>query len=213
MLAALIAGHARPEAMAELARGRMRSKRAGLGGGVELVDEQHRFLLGQRHLDGLPGRAVEQFNQQIAAHLEALSGTPEPPEPLPSPPPATGFRKHLAASPSSRRLRQAVAFVDPLPGIDLRVAEAVLAETGPDMQPLSLGRPPYLREIMAPGIRESGGKRYSGKTTPGNPALRKALVQAAHSGARRAATRHAIPPPGGFVEVKRRRSWRSRALC
>jgi transposase len=32
---------------------------------------------------------------------------------------------------------------------------------------------------VCPGNHQSGGKRYSGKTNPGNAALRKALVQAA----------------------------------
>jgi hypothetical protein len=37
---------------------------------------------------------------------------------------------------------------------------------------------------VAPGNRESAGKRFSGKTTHGNAALRKALVQAAHGACR-----------------------------
>jgi transposase len=37
---------------------------------------------------------------------------------------------------------------------------------------------------VAPGIDESAGKRRSGKTRHGNPALCKTLVQAAHAAAR-----------------------------
>jgi transposase len=188
MLAALIEGQASPEAMAELARGRMRSKREALAAALTgFVDEHHRFLLSQ-HLTLMDflEEQIEQFNQQIAAHLEALSSPAEPLEPTnPSPP--------GSAAPEARRrlvpeqpptYRQAVVLIDPLPGVDLKVAEAVLAETGTDMRRFPSAGHLTSWAGVSPGNHESGGKRYSGKTTPGNPALRKALVQAAHGAIR-----------------------------
>lgn len=78
----------------------------------------------------------------------------------------------------------AVALLDPIPGIDVRAAQAILAEIGTDM-----GRFPTAGHLsswagVAPGNHQSAGKSYSGRTRGGNPALRKALVQAAHAAIR-----------------------------
>jgi transposase len=78
----------------------------------------------------------------------------------------------------------AVALLDPVPGIGVRAAEAVLAEIGTDMERFPTEGQITAWAGVAPGNRESAGKSYSGKTTPGNPALRQTLIQAAHAAMR-----------------------------
>ena len=200
MLEALIAGETDAAKMAELARTQMRRKIPELTAALTgTVDEHHRFLLTQHlHLlDFLDGQ-IAAYSAQIGRHLEALSAAPpQDPEPEPGPPPSLGERlPQPQACPKERRPRpdvpppppsylEAVALLDPIPGLDRRVIENILAEIGVDMGRFGTAGRLTSWGGVAPGNRVSGGKRYSGKTPPGNPALRKALVQAAH-GARRA---------------------------
>lgn len=184
MLAALVDGEAAPGAIAELARGRMRTKRDALEAALTgRVEEHHRFLLTQHLLlmDHLEEQ-IELFSERIAAQVAVLSAPAEPPAaaaPPPAGPPAAGTGP--ASLPS---YEQALALLDPIPGINRRVAEAILAEIGTRMEQFPTAAQLCSWAGVAPGNRESGGKRYAGKTTEGNPALRKALVQAAHGAIR-----------------------------
>ncbi len=69
--------------------------------------------------------------------------------------------------------------MNPVPGVDRRVAEVVLAEVGPDLKPFPSDAHVSAWSGMSPGSDESAGKRRSGRTTKGNRWLRAALVQAA----------------------------------
>ena len=69
--------------------------------------------------------------------------------------------------------------LDEIPGIDVRVAQVVLAEIGPDMKPFPSDAHLASWAGVCPGNNESAGKRRSGQTTKGNRWLRQALVQAA----------------------------------
>lgn len=194
MLEAMIAGEGEPTVLAELAKGRLRNKREALLAALTgRVQAHHRFLLAQHleHLDFLEeqiGALTEQIQQQIAR----LS-PPAAPAPAPAPPPELPEGPRAAADPGctpptaeprpdSGPLAYAAAgsLLDPVPGIGVQSAETILAEIGTDMARFPTDGHLTAWAGVAPGNRESAGKRYSGKTTPGNPALRKALVQAAH---------------------------------
>jgi transposase len=69
--------------------------------------------------------------------------------------------------------------MDPVPGVDRRVAEVVLAEVGPDLSPFPTDAHVSSWSGMSPGSNESAGKQRSTRTTKGNRWLRAALVQAA----------------------------------
>ena len=73
------------------------------------------------------------------------------------------------------------ALLESLTGVKDRVADTVFAEVGPNVDafpsPAALGK----WTGVAPGNKTSGGKRLSGRTTPGNQALRSALVEAARA--------------------------------
>ena len=100
---------------------------------------------------------------------------------------------HQAESPRTtgeeviRRLRpfeEAIARLVTIPGVGRRTGEVLLAEIG-----LELARFPTPGHLaawagMAPGNRQSAGKRQSGKTRKGNPALRAALVEAGQAAGR-----------------------------
>lgn len=194
MLTALAAGEADPVVLADLAKGKLRRKRAELEAALNgRVGPHHRFLLAQflEQWDFLDD-AVSAFDHQIQRHLDALE--PEPPSEAPQapggPPPATPADRAPDPTSSAAPVRQppstppsfaaAVRLLDPIPGIGERGAQNILAEIGVDMDRHGTEGRISRWSGLAPGNHQSGGKRLSGKITPGNPALRKALIQAAH---------------------------------
>jgi transposase len=153
ILQALIAGESAPGAMAELAKGRLRTKREQLSQALEgRVQAHYRFvlteLLGQ--IDSLED-TIGRFNEQIEA-----------------------YRAPFAA---------AVELLDTIPGVGQEIAEVIVAEMGADMSRFPTARPLAAWAGVAPGNHESAGKRRTGRTRKGNQALRQGLVQAAHAAA------------------------------
>ena len=158
MLRAMIDGQDAPEALAELAIGRLRAKipslRLALRG---KVTEHHRFLLRvlldhYEALGALIGRLGERIDRVRAPHAEA------------------------------------VARLETIPRVGRRVAEVVVAELGVEMGQFRTARHLASWAGMCPGNNESAGKRRSGKTTKGSRWLRVALIQAAHAAGRSKAT-------------------------
>ncbi len=80
----------------------------------------------------------------------------------------------------------AVALLDTIPGVARCSAESIVAEIGTDMNRFPTAAHLAAWAGVAPGNYESAGKNYSGKTRPGNAALRTTLVQAANAAARTA---------------------------
>ncbi len=74
--------------------------------------------------------------------------------------------------------------LDTIPSIDRIAAWTVLAEIGSDMS--VFGDACHLTSwaALCPGLRESGGKRLSGKTRKGNRYLRRILCRCAWSATR-----------------------------
>jgi transposase len=155
MLRALVAGQNDPEALAELARGKLRAKipalRLALRG---RVTDHHRFLLGLfldelTHLEGLISRLTARIT-----------------EVLPAP------------------FAEAIERLATIPGIDVRAAENILAEIGVDMEVFPTDGHLASWAGMCSGQRESAGKRQSGRTRKGNQWLRTTLVQVAWAASR-----------------------------
>jgi transposase len=82
-----------------------------------------------------------------------------------------------------RPFEQAVTQLDTIPGIARQTAEVIVSEIGSDMSRFPTADHLAAWAGVAPGNNESAGKRRSGKTRPGNKALRAALNQAAHGAA------------------------------
>lgn len=154
MLQALIHGETNPTAIADLARGRLRSKRAALEGAVQgVVGPHQRMLLALQleHLEALEAM-IERLVHEIAERMRA----DEP----------------------------ALQLVDAIPGVGRRIAEDVVAEIGTDMTRFPDAAHLAAWGGVCPGNDESAGKRKSGQARHGNRYVRTALVEAAQAAAR-----------------------------
>jgi transposase len=153
MLEAMLAGTATPEQMAELSKGRMRSKRTELSQALEgRVKPHHRFVLTEllRQIDSLD-ETIARFNQEIEEYC--------------------------------RPFEEAVVLLDTIPGVARQTAEIIVSEIGTDMSRFPTANHLASWAGVAPGNNESAGKQRSGRTTKGNKPLGVALVQAAHAAA------------------------------
>jgi transposase len=185
MLAALCAGHRSPQAMAELARGRLRSKIPELEKALTgLVESHHRFLLSKQlaHIDFLDEQVID-ISTEIARQLEEMSCPSDTQgEKGSKSPPATTPQSDDTLSPLT--WQEAVALLDTIPGVNVRTAEAILAEMGLDMSRFPTDKHLTAWAGLAPGNHESAGKRYSGRRRKGNRPLATTMVQAAWSAVR-----------------------------
>jgi transposase len=154
ILGALIGGQNDPGELAQLARGRMRSK----------ITELEAALAG--HLK--PHHAL--ILAELLCQIDSLDASIE--------------RLEAAIEEASAPFREAVVLLDGIPGIARTGAHAILAEIGTDMSRFPTAAHLCAWAGVAPGNNESAGKQRSGKTRKGNPALRRALVEAARAGVR-----------------------------
>ena len=185
ILAALATGETDAAMMAELARGLLRKKLPELEQALTgLVRPHHRFLLAQqlKHIDFLDAQIAtlsQEVERQMAAAsceriaLPASEGsarhTPGSPDPVPGEPLSS---------------KEAVVFLDSIPGVNQRTAEVIVAELGTDMRRFPTANHAAAWAGVAPGNHESAGKRYTGKTRDGNQALQDALCEAAWAASR-----------------------------
>jgi len=151
MLHALVKGELSPSAMAELARGRMRAKRAQLAQALTgHLQPHHGFLIAEHlaHMDSLE-EAIHRLSAEIAQRLGPYE--------------------------------EILVRLETIPGVKRRLAEIILAEIGPEMSHFPSAGHLASWAGMCPGNHESAGKRLSGKTRKGSQWLRTALVEAAHA--------------------------------
>lgn len=153
MLDALCEGKTAPQVMAELAKGRLRSKREQLAKALEgRVKAHHRFILTELLCQ------IDSFDETIARFDEEIARLSTP-------------------------FDGAITHLDTIPGVGRETAQLIVAEIGTDMSRFPSANHLAAWAGVAPGNHESGGKRRSGKTRQGNLSLRKGLVQAAHAAA------------------------------
>ena len=159
MLRALIAGERDPEALAELAKGKLRKKIPELRRALQgRFGDHHALLIGMSldhidHLEATMARLDDQIDTLFATNTNE-AGIP---------------------------FGQARDHLDTIPGVAKRAAEAIIAEIGVDM-----ARFPNAGHLAswAPGNNITGGKRGSGRTTNGDVWLGEILNQCAWSAAR-----------------------------
>ncbi len=154
ILAALLAGEKDPEKLSELAKGRMRSKRAELQEAMQGVLRPHHLHLLSHMLE----------------HIDFLSESIAECE--------------VEIDEMCRPFAQEVERLTTIPGVDKTAAQAILAEVGVDMEVFPSHKHLCSWAGVSPGNNESGGKRRSGKTTKGNKWLRALLTQCAHCAGR-----------------------------
>jgi transposase len=187
ILAALIEGRAAPATMAELAKGRVRSKipvvEQALTG---LVRDHHRQWLARQlaHLDFLEEQ-IETLSANITRLLTELRGTPPTPPPTASGGATGGVGSVAEAVPPAPPMpfARAVTVLDSIPGVNQRGGELWVAEWGIDMARFDTAARLAAWSGVAPGHDDSAGKQRSGKTRQGNRALRTGLTPLAHAAA------------------------------
>lgn len=180
MLNELAAGATDPQALAELAKGRLRTKRPALAAALTgTVAEHQRFILAQQlgHIDFLDEQ-IEALSQQISRHLEQMA------VPSAEADEGSGPSKPSGEPDEPLSWSAAVDLLDTIPGVDQRTAEVILAEIGLDMSQFPSADELASWAGFAPGNHQSGGKRYSGRTTKGNRPIGAALNQAAWAASR-----------------------------
>jgi len=156
MLAAIIAGQDDPAALAELAKGRMRTKIADLEAALTgRIKESHRLLL-RLHLEH-----IDDLNAKLS-ELEAE------------------IDKQLLPFDQDDLIER----LDEIPGINQNTAQIIIAERGIDMARFPTVNHLAAWAGLASGQNESAGRNRSSRTLKANRYLRPALVQAAHAVAR-----------------------------
>ncbi|HEV2139328.1 MAG TPA: IS110 family transposase [Nitrososphaerales archaeon] len=151
MLRALVAGQSDPAAMAELARGRMKSKKPLLEKALQgKVESHHRLILSQLLADA---SWLEEQIQEVSVEI-------------------TNRLKEQ---------QEWLERLDEIPGVNRRVAEIIAAEVGSKMDPFPSAPHLTSWAGLCPGNNQSGGKRRSTHIRPGNLHLKSALVEAANA--------------------------------
>lgn len=154
MVNALIAGTTDPGILADLAKGRLRSKTPALRQALE-----GRFK---------PVHAL--LCRQILDHLEFLDSSISDL--------SSAIEERLAP------LEVEAARLRTIPGVAARSAEVIISEIGVDMTRFPTAGHLASWAGLSPGNNESAGKRKTGKTTKGSKFLRMALIEAANAAAR-----------------------------
>jgi len=148
MVDALLQGTTDPAVLADLARGRLRSKLPALQQALRgQFRPEHAFLVTQilAKIDFLE-EAIATLTAEIDRQLRPFEAT--------------------------------VTRLMTIPGLARRNAITVFVETGGDMRPFPSAAHLCSWGAMCPGQDESGGKRHTGKTRDGNRYLRGALIEA-----------------------------------
>jgi transposase len=154
MILALVKGTTDPIELAELAQGRLRSKRDQLVEALEgHVTDHHRFLLREfmRQLSFLEGQ-IQRLEKRIQRQI--------------------------------RPFEPAVGLLMTMPGVDRTAASALIAEIGADMNRFPSSRHLASWAGLCPGNNESAGKRRSGKSHRGNRWIKGLMTEIAWAASR-----------------------------
>jgi transposase len=154
MMRALIDGDADADALAELAKGKLRRKLPELRKALEGRFRAHHAFLLERMLARI---------EDLESDIDAVSQRVE---------------EQIAP------FAAAVELLCTIPGVQRRTAEVIIAETGGDMSAFPTAKHLASWAGLCPGQRESAGKRKSAKTRKGSPWLRATLIESARAASR-----------------------------
>lgn len=155
MVGGLIDGERGPEALAELARGRLRDKKPQLAAALTgRLEEHHRFILSQLLAD------ISFCEEQI-------------------------LELDLKIQVQMKDYEEVIQRLDAIPGVNRRIAQVVIAELGTDTSRFGDAAHAVSWAGVCPGNNQSGGKRRTARVRQGNKSLKRALVEAAHAAGRK----------------------------
>jgi transposase len=192
IIEALIAGQRDPKLLAELARGRMKAKRAALVDALTgRFDDHHaelaRMLLDQ--IDALTGQ-IDTLTARIDEHIGALSETPTIGD-GPHADDQSSLGAPRAGDRAARRDRRGegvglttIERLDEIPGIGPTAAQIILAEIGTDMTRFPTAAHLVSWAKLCPRTIQSGPITRGGRTGKGNPYLKGVLGDAATAAAK-----------------------------
>jgi transposase len=209
MIEALIAGERNPGRLADLARGRMKTKRSDLITALDGRFDDHHAELAQLllvQIDALTtqiGALSARIEQLIDAMNESdhhtgdrggsgdagppATGAPSTGEQTTAPAPRTttaiGVDSDTATVVEPTRLT-AVERLDEITGVGQRAAQTIIAEVGLDMTRFPTAEHLVSWAKLCPRTIQSGPVIRGGKTGEGNPYLKGALGEAAAAAAR-----------------------------
>jgi len=183
MIEALIAGERDPKALADLARGKLNTKRAALLEALNGRFDDHHADLARLLLDQID--ACSDKVDRLTARIEHLvADLPEPSPPTDRAPRPIPVRDvPVERDPEARRL-STVERLDEVPGIAERAAQIIIAEVG-----LNMGQFPTPAHLvswakLSPQTIQSGPKTKVGKTGKGNRYLKGVLGEVATAAAK-----------------------------
>lgn len=145
ILDALVAGERDPETLAALAKGRLRSKTPQLVEALTGWFKDHHAFMVNLHLTQIDHCAA--LIDELTARIEVVME------------PFRDFRDSLTT----------------IPGVSVRVADVIIAETGANMRVFPTAGHLASWAGVCPGSNESAGRVKSTKTRPGNRHLKAAL--------------------------------------
>ena len=178
MIEALIAGERGPRVLADLARGKMKAKRAALIEALTGRFDEHHAELARMLLD-----QIDQLNAQIARLTDRIG------ELIGAMPAARGVDADGSTGPSAgtgpdAAVLPALQRLDEIPGIGPGGAQVILAEIGLDMTRFPTAGHLASWAKLSPRTIQSGSRNRSGRTGKGNPYLKGILGEAAAAAAK-----------------------------
>ena len=188
MLEALIVGQRDPKVLAELAKGRMRGKRAALVQALTGRFDDHHAELARVLLDHIDALTAQ--TDRLTARIEELIAA----VPAAQPPPdqsglshrrggggATDQDAHTQAAPV---LGPTPDRLDEVPGIASKAAQVIIAEIGLDMGQFPTPAHLVSWAKLSPRTIQSGATHRAGTTGKGNPYLKGGLGEVAAAAAK-----------------------------